>query len=71
MADVLLVSMRALRRYFARVMKSLDLKLKRHFCSISSEVYISFNAAEFDSRVSELNVVYLLFNANTLSFVFI
>ena len=53
MADVLLVLMRALRRYFACVMKFLDLKLKRHFCSISSEVYISFNAAEFDSRVGE------------------
>ena len=52
MADVLLVSMHALR-YFAHVMKFLDLKLKHHFCSISSEVYISFNAAEFDSRVGE------------------
>ena len=53
MADVLLVSMQALRRYFTHVMKFLDLKGKRHFCSISSEVYISFNAAEFDNRVGE------------------
>ena len=53
MANVLLVSMRALRIYFARALKFLDLKLKHHLCSISSEVYISFNAAEFDSRVGE------------------
>ena len=46
MADVLLVSMCALRSYFARVVKFLDLKLKRHFCSLSSEVYISFKVAQ-------------------------
>ena len=49
----------------------LDLKGKRHFCSRSSEVYISFNAAEMDNRVGGYNAVYLFFHVNTLPFVFI
>ena len=56
MADVLLVSMRALRIYFAHVLKFLDLKLKRHLCSISSEVYISFNARTNKSKRRNLKI---------------
>ena len=73
MADALLVLMRALRKYFACVMKYLDLKGQRHFCSRSSVVSISFHAAEnllTTESVSRMLFIFLFFLLFFLIFIY-